>query len=464
MEDNRKIEQLYIQEEKIRDIVKKEHKSCDMAKKKFEQMRDFIESEKLTGKNALDRVKYEVEEKQSIEKALKNCQLQDYKKLEWEEIISSTSGLSESLLIGIGENGKVYKGRLHQTTVAIKILQLNEIRQTKKFLQEVRKKMQVMNTQIANLISEFFFVMQFVFIFYKFMFLASNNIYEYITQLFVWFFVFVQLEVLGRIHHPHLMLLVAACPEHGCLVYEYMENGNLSDRLNCKNNAMPLEWFHRYRIAWEIASALVFLHNSKPKPIVHRDLKPANIFLDRNLVAKIGDFGLSTFLPADLSSSTVFKNTAPVGTLFYVDPEYHRTGMVSPKSDIYSFGMVILQLLTAKLPKRLTFLVEKAIGDGCLEDVLDSRAGKWPSVETEELARMALGCLELTSIDRPDLQTKIVPLLEKLKKVADTALNAALPVHDLIIPNHFNCPILKVRFFFYLISRYAFFFFISALI
>jgi len=313
--------------------------------------------------------------------------LQDYKKLEWEEIISSTSGLSESLLIGIGENGKVYKGRLHQTTVAIKILQLNEIRQTKKFLQE--------------------------------------------------------LEVLGRIHHPHLMLLVAACPEHGCLVYEYMENGNLSDRLNCKNNAMPLEWFHRYRIAWEIASALVFLHNSKPKPIVHRDLKPANIFLDRNLVAKIGDFGLSTLLPADLSSSTVFKNTAPVGTLFYVDPEYHRTGMVSPKSDIYSFGMVILQLLTAKLPKRLTFLVEKAIGDGCLEDVLDSRAGKWPSVETEELARMALGCLELTSIDRPDLQTKIVPLLEKLKKVADTALNAALPVHDLIIPNHFNCPILK---------------------
>lgn len=253
-----------------------------------------------------------------------------------------------------------------------------------------------------------------------------------------------QLETLGRIRHPHLLLLVGACPDHGCLVYEYMENGNLSDRLKCKNDTEPLKWFHRYRIAWEIASALFFLHNTKPEAIIHRDLKPANILLDRNFVGKIGNVGLSTLLPTDPSMSNMHRNTSPVGTFFYIDPEYQRTGVISPKSDIYSLGMVILQLLTSKSPRGLAYTMETAIDDGDLDVILDSKAGEWPVDETQKLAQLALSCLELTSKDRPDLQTQILPLLENLKKVADAAQDGLIHSATNIPPNHFICPILQV--------------------
>ncbi|KAI6672201.1 hypothetical protein NL676_000107 [Syzygium grande] len=92
-----------------------------------------------------------------------------------------------------------------------------------------------------------------------------------------------RLEILSKIGHPHLLLLIDACPDHGCLIYEYMENGSLEDRLLRKNSTPPIPWFDRFRIAWEVASALVFLHNVKPKPIIHRDLKPAKILLDNML-------------------------------------------------------------------------------------------------------------------------------------------------------------------------------------
>jgi serine/threonine protein kinase len=135
-----------------------------------------------------------------------------------------------------------------------------------------------------------------------------------------------QLEVLGKIHHQHLLLLLGACLDRPCLVYEYMENGNLENRLQCKGGTAPLPWHHRFRIAFEVALALVFLHRSKPKPVIHRDLKPANILLGRNFTSKIGDAGLATLLPSrDVSSTrTIYKDTDLVGTMFYMDPEYQR--------------------------------------------------------------------------------------------------------------------------------------------
>lgn len=259
-----------------------------------------------------------------------------------------------------------------------------------------------------------------------------------------WTFFFSQLEILGKIHHPHLLLLLGACPERGCLVYEYMENGSLDDRLQCKDNTAPLPWFYRYRIAWEVASAVAFLHNSKPEPIIHRDLKPANILLDHNFVSKIGDVGLSTLLPAvNLPMSTMIKDTTPVGTFFYIDPEYQRTGLVSPKSDVYALGMVILQLLTAKPPMGLTLIVERALEEGNLAEILDPAAGQWPSEETQELALLGLSCAELRRKDRPHLKEQVLPLLEKLKVFSDKAHDCALNTPS-APPNHFLCPILQV--------------------
>uniref|UniRef100_A0A803NCS3 Protein kinase domain-containing protein n=1 Tax=Chenopodium quinoa TaxID=63459 RepID=A0A803NCS3_CHEQI len=94
-----------------------------------------------------------------------------------------------------------------------------------------------------------------------------------------------------------MVLLLGACPEYGCLVYEYMHNGSLEDRLFRRGQTMALSWQHRFRIAAEIATGLLFLHQTKPEPLVHRDLKPANILLDRNLVAKISDVGLARLVP-----------------------------------------------------------------------------------------------------------------------------------------------------------------------
>ena len=253
-----------------------------------------------------------------------------------------------------------------------------------------------------------------------------------------------QLEVLGKIRHPHLLMMLGACPEHGCLVYEYMENGSLDDMLQHRKNSSPLAWFDRFRIAWEVAAALMFLHSSKPEPIIHRDLKPANILLDRNLVSKIGDAGLSTLLPSmGQYLSTMIKNTAPVGTFCYIDPEYQRTGVLSMKSDVYALGIVLLQLLTARSPMGLAHVVETALEDGFFVDILDATAGQWPLSETQELAVLALRCSEMRRKDRPDLNDHVLPTLERLKDVAGKAREDAFQGHT-APPSHFICPILQV--------------------
>jgi len=255
-----------------------------------------------------------------------------------------------------------------------------------------------------------------------------------------------QLEILSKIRHPHLLLLLGACPEEGCLVYEYMENGSLEDRLFCKNHISPIPWFERFRIAWEVASALAFLHSNKPKPIIHRDLKPANILLDHNFVSKIGDAGLCTMLdsldPSTISSKTLYKDTNPVGTFCYIDPEYQRTGLISTKSDVYGLGMVILQLLTAKPAVGIIHVVEHAIKDKKLMDILDKEAGRWPVRETVEMALLGVQCAEFRRKDRPHLK-EVLPTLERLKDVAEKAHGIALGIR-VAPPNHFICPILKV--------------------
>lgn len=242
-----------------------------------------------------------------------------------------------------------------------------------------------------------------------------------------------------------MLLLLGACPEQGCLVYEYMENGSLEDRLLQNNDKPPIPWYERFRIMWEVASALAFLHNNKPKAIIHRDLKPANILLDHNLVSKIGDAGLCTMLnlePSSLSTLTLYKDTSPVGTLCYIDPEYQRTGLISMKADVYALGMVILQLLTAKPAVGITHVVEDAIKEGRLMKILDRSAGRWPLRETAEIALLGLQCAELRRKDRPDLKS-ILPALERIKDVAENARDLAAKIL-IAPPSHFICPILKV--------------------
>ncbi|KAL6641458.1 hypothetical protein ACP70R_019639 [Stipagrostis hirtigluma subsp. patula] len=350
-------------------------------------VRDLAKEEALKKQNLQLRASREADNLQKLEKLLE-LGGKSYSIFTWEEIESATSAFSEALKIGSGSVGMVYKGNIHQTTVAIKVIDSDDSHIAKHFKQE--------------------------------------------------------LEILGKIRHRHLLLLLGACVDRACLVYEYMENGSLEDRLQCKGGTAPLLWYHRFRIAWEIASALVYLHTSKPKPIIHRDLKPANVLLDSNFASKIGDVGLATLLPLrDVSSThTIRKDTDLVGTLFYMDPEYQRTGQVSAKSDTYALGMVLLQLLTAKSPVGLVDIVEQAVEEDRLVDILDQRAGKWPVQEARELAQLGLSCLEMRSKDRPDLKSKVLVELERLNNIASTA---CVPVQAVpsAPPSHFICPILK---------------------
>lgn len=223
-----------------------------------------------------------------------------------------------------------------------------------------------------------------------------------------------------------------------------MENGSLEDYIFCRKGKAELPWFIRFQIVFEIGCGLAFLHNSKPDPIVHRDLKPGNILLDRNYVSKIGDVGLAKLISNVVPDSiTEYGDSILAGTLFYMDPEYQRTGTVRPKSDLYAFGVIVLQLLTSRHPKGLLLTVENAIGNGSLVDILDKSVTDWPLVETEELARIALKCSTLRCRDRPDLESEVLPVLKRLVNMAN--VSAELERNDFHAPGHYYCPILQVK-------------------
>ncbi|KNA13475.1 hypothetical protein SOVF_116630 [Spinacia oleracea] len=302
-----------------------------------------------------------------------------------DEIRMATDDLSEKKVIGEGGYGKVYRGTLDHTPVAIKVLEHDAADKKEEFLREIR--------------------------------------------------------ILSQLCHPNIVLLLGVCSEMGCLVYEYMENGSLEDHIFRQKGRPPLPWFARFRIAFEIACGLAFLHRRKPEPIVHRDLKPGNILLGRNYVTKISDVGLAKLVSDNIPDSvTMFGNSLLAGTLYYIDPEYQRTGTVRPKSDLYSFGIILLQLLTARSPNGLLLVMENAIASGSLPYILDDSIKDWPRAEVEELTKLALECCKLRCRDRPDLETGVLPILRKLADVADASMKVER--NSIFAPSHYFCPIL----------------------
>lgn len=227
-----------------------------------------------------------------------------------------------------------------------------------------------------------------------------------------------QVQVLRTIKHPNIIQLLGACPEYGCLVYELVPNGSLEDRLFLKDNSPPLPLKIRFKIASDIATGLLFLHKLKPEPIVHRDLKPANILLDRNFDSKIADVGLARLVPPSVANkSTQYHKTTAAGTFCYIDPEYQQTGLLGVKSDIYSLGVLLLQIITGRPPMGVTHLVEEAVEKGNLEEVLDPNVTGWPIEEIYSYASLALKCCEMRKRDRPDLGSVILPELNRIRDV-----------------------------------------------
>ncbi|XP_078433916.1 U-box domain-containing protein 52-like [Wolffia australiana] len=310
------------------------------------------------------RRKAAVEDAEERNKALTQLMKTDtmYRRYTIEEIEVATDFFAERLKIGEGGYGPVFRGTLDHTPVAIKILRPDAAQGRSQFQQEVL--------------------------------------------------------LLSCIRHPNMVLLLGACPEYGCLVYEYMEKGSLEDRLMQRQGTPPLTWQLRFKIAAEIATGLLFLHQARPQPVVHRDLKPGNILLDAHFVSKIADVGLARLVP----SAAADRVTSTAGTVCYIDPEYQRTGVLCTKSDIYSLGIILLQLLTGLPPTALSNRVERTIEEGVFSRVLDPAVPDWPVHEALALARLALRCAELRRKDRPDLNSVILPELNSLREMADQSL------------------------------------------
>ncbi|KAM3359524.1 U-box domain-containing protein 52 isoform X1 [Capsicum galapagoense] len=363
VEEEKRLEEARLAEEAAKVAAEKERDKCKVAMETAEAAQRLAELEAKRRVDAEMQAHKEAEEK---EKAMMNLGLGDfrYRRYNIEEIEEATQFFSDSLKVGEGGYGPVYKCYLDHTPVAVKVLRPDAAQGRSQFQQEV--------------------------------------------------------EVLSRMRHPNMVLLLGACPEYGCLVYEYMANGSLEERLMRRADKHALSWQLRFRIAAEVATGLLFLHQTKPEPLVHRDLKPGNILLDHNFVTKISDVGLSRLIPPSTAEEvTQYRMTSAAGTFCYIDPEYQQTGMLGVKSDVYSLGILLLQLITAKPAMGITHYVSRCVEKGDLKEVLDPSLSDWPIEETLNFAKLALNCAELRRKDRPDLGKVVLPELNRLRALAE---------------------------------------------
>lgn len=252
-----------------------------------------------------------------------------------------------------------------------------------------------------------------------------------------------QVEVLSRLRHPNLVTLIGSCPESRSLVYDYLNNGSLEDHL-AGTSKTPLPWQIRLSISADICSALIFLHSSNPC-IIHGNLKPSKILVDVNFVAKLCDLGISSFVQCDGHSADSNKLVDKRNeSLVYVDPKFLASGKATPESDVYSFGIILLQLLTGRPLSGIVRDTKCALERENLETLLDTSAGEWPLSQVERLAYLALRCSEETQLIQSDLLSEIWAVLQPLRTSChispySTSKKLQRP------PSHFVCPIFQVN-------------------
>ncbi|XP_071074888.1 interleukin-1 receptor-associated kinase 4 isoform X2 [Dasypus novemcinctus] len=224
-----------------------------------------------------------------------------------------------------------------------------------------------------------------------------------------------EIKVMAKCQHENLVELLGFSSDGDdlCLVYVYMPNGSLLDRLSCLDDTPPLSWHMRCKIAQGAANGLSFLHENHH---IHRDIKSANILLDEAFIAKISDFGLAR--ASEKFAQTVMTSRI-VGTTAYMAPEALR-GEITPKSDIYSFGVVLLEIITG-LPAvdehrepQLLLDIKEEIEDEekTIEDYFDLKMNDFDSTSVETMYSVASQCLHEKKNKRPDIK-KVQQLLQE---------------------------------------------------
>ena len=231
-----------------------------------------------------------------------------------------------------------------------------------------------------------------------------------------------EVAILSQVNHRNVVKLLGCCleTEVPLLVYEFISNGTLYHHLHVEG-AISLSWDDRLRIVLEVARALSYLHSSTSMPIYHRDIKSSNVLLDDSLTAKVSDFGASRYIPIDQTGVT----TAIQGTFGYLDPMYYYTGRLTAMSDVFSFGVLTMELLTRKKP----FIYRSGDGDGDgdglvshfsslfregkLADIIDPQVMEEDNGDIQEVATLAVMCTKLKGEGRPTMR-EVELILENL--------------------------------------------------
>ncbi|KAL8525886.1 hypothetical protein ACS0TY_015208 [Phlomoides rotata] len=277
------------------------------------------------------------------------------KDFSYREMAQATNDFSDSTVVGAGGYGKVHRGVLADgTVVAIKRAQEGSLQGEKEFLTEI--------------------------------------------------------ELLSRLHHRNLVSLVGYCDEEGeqMLIYEFMPNGTLRDHLSGKTK-LPMSFATRIKIALGSARGILYLHTEANPPIFHRDIKATNILIDSRFTAKVADFGLSKLAPVPELEGALPSHVSTVvkGTPGYLDPEYFLTHKLTDKSDVYSLGVVFLEMLTGMHPishgKNLVREVNIAYRSGMIFSIIDDRMGSYPSECVEKFINVALKCCHEETDARPSM-------------------------------------------------------------
>ncbi|KAM3399254.1 hypothetical protein ACQJBY_004570 [Aegilops geniculata] len=236
-----------------------------------------------------------------------------------------------------------------------------------------------------------------------------------------------EVEIISRVHHRHLVSLVGYCIANSqrLLVYDFVSNDTLHYHLHGQGRPV-LEWPARVKIAAGAARGIAYLHEDCHPRIIHRDIKSSNILLDNNFDALVADFGLARLALDAVTHVT----TRVMGTFGYMAPEYASSGKLTEKSDVFSFGVVLLELMTGRKPVDSSRplgdeslvewarpLLSRALETGKLEGLVDPRLERnFNEVEMFRMIESAAACIRHSSSKRPRM-SQVVRVLDSLADI-----------------------------------------------